>query len=496
VNILAAGQHIADRYQLDRRIAVGGMGEVWEASDTRLGRSVAVKVLRPELSDDPEFLHRFRIEARTVASLDHSGIAAVHDYGEVEDGDGRTAYLVMELVEGEPLSATLVREGRLPVPRVLDIVEQAAAALDAAHRAGMVHRDVKPGNLLVTPDNVVKITDFGIARATDTVPLTQAGMVVGTAQYFAPEQAEGKATTPASDVYSLGVVAYECLAGRLPFVADSSVAVAVMQIRDAAPPLSDDVPPPVRALIARAMAKDPRQRFATGGEFAAAVRTVREGRPLEDPTVFVSGRPPSATRVMPQPPPMPPMPPMPAPAPPPVAAPHHVATPPPGMVPAMGPPSGVSSPAMGPPTGVAPMGALPQRQRSGRGLLALLVVLVVVALAAIGVVLANRGSSTGTGRIGDTPSESVSDGSTATGTPQTVAVNQEDYVGRPVDEVTAQLSQLGLVPTLRYVQDRREPPGSVVAVEPQGDLQVGSTVEVVVVDSRPGGHPKKKQKDD
>jgi eukaryotic-like serine/threonine-protein kinase len=210
----------------------------------------------------------------------------------------------------------------------------------------------------------------------------------------------------------------------------------------------------------------------------------------------VSGRPPSATRVMPQPPPMPPMPPMPAPAPPPVAAPHHVATPPPGMVPAMGPPSGVSSPAMGPPTGVAPMGALPQRQRSGRGLLALLVVLVVVALAAIGVVLANRGSSTGTGRIGDTPSESVSDGSTATGTPQTVAVNQEDYVGRPVDEVTAQLSQLGLVPTLRYVQDRREPPGSVVAVEPQGDLQVGSTVEVVVVDSRPGGHPKKKQKDD
>lgn len=501
---------LSGRYRLTGRIATGGMGEVWRAEDTLLHRRVAVKVLKSELTSDPTFLERFRAEARNTAALSHPGIAAVHDYGEVENGGQRTAYLVMELVEGEPLSAILVREGRLPVPRVLDIVEQAATALEAAHRTGMVHRDVKPGNLLVTADNVVKITDFGIARATDTVPLTQAGMVVGTAQYFAPEQAEGKATTPASDVYSLGVVAYECLAGRLPFVADSSVAVAVMQIRDAAPPLSDDVPAPVRALVARAMAKNPRQRFATGGEFAAAVRTVREGRPLDEPTVFMAGPPPPTTRVMPHPPPAP----APAPVPPvgpPASAPHHVLATPLGMRPPMGSPSGVSPSAapMGPPTSAGvPMGPAPRRRTGSSGLLALLVILAVAALAVLGVVLANRGSSTGTGKIGDTPNTAVSspaDSGTGTNdtdsdrgeqTPQVVSVDQEDYVGRPVDEVTGELSQLGLVPSVRYVQDRHGRPDSVVTVEPQGDIPVGSTIEVVVVDSRPGDHPNKKKNDD
>ena len=154
MTVLAAGQKIADRYQLDRRIAVGGMGEVWEASDTRLGRSVAVKVLRPELSDDPEFLHRFRIEARTVASLDHTGIAAVHDYGE-DDGPGgrRTAYLVMELVRGEPLS-TLISRGPIEPDETLRLLEEAAWALQAAHERGFVHRDVKPGNILVRNDGL------------------------------------------------------------------------------------------------------------------------------------------------------------------------------------------------------------------------------------------------------------------------------------------------------------------------------------------------------
>ena len=187
--MLTSGQLLADRYRLARRIAVGGMGEVWEAADTRLDRRVAVKVLKPELCGDAEFLHRFRTEARTTASLNHPGIAAVHDYGEtagVVDGPKDTAYLVMELVEGEPLAAILARERRLPAERTLDILEQAGTALQAAHQRGYVHRDVKPGNILIAPNGQVKLTDFGIAKAADAAPVTRSGMVMGTAHYIAP----------------------------------------------------------------------------------------------------------------------------------------------------------------------------------------------------------------------------------------------------------------------------------------------------------------------
>jgi hypothetical protein len=283
MTILAAGQRIADRYQLDRRIAVGGMGEVWEASDTRLGRSVAVKVLRPELSDDEEFLHRFRIEARTVASLDHAGIAHVHDYGEDEGPTGRrTAWLVMELVRGEPLS-TLIARGPLDADETLRIVEEAAWALQAAHERGFVHRDVKPGNILVRTDGLVKLTDFGIAKAADAVPVTRSGMVMGTAHYIAPEQASGAEAGPSGDVYSLGIVGYECLAGHRPFRAESAVAVAMMQVRDEPPPLPDTVPPRARELIEAVLVKDPLLRYADGGEFAAAVAAVRRGEALPAP---------------------------------------------------------------------------------------------------------------------------------------------------------------------------------------------------------------------
>jgi serine/threonine protein kinase len=280
VTVLAAGQKIDDRYLLERRIAVGGMGEVWEASDTRLGRGVAVKVLRPELGDDPEFLHRFRIEARTVASLDNPGIAAVHDYGEDEAPNGRrTAYLVMELVRGEPLS-TVISRGPIDADETLRLIEDAAWALQAAHERGFVHRDVKPGNILVRTDGVVKLTDFGIAKAADAVPVTRSGMVMGTAHYIAPEQASGAEAGPASDVYSLGIVGYECLAGHRPFRADSAVAVAMMQVREAPPPLPASVPPGARELIEAALVKDPTQRYGTGGEFALAVAAVRRGEPL------------------------------------------------------------------------------------------------------------------------------------------------------------------------------------------------------------------------
>ncbi|BBF98853.1 MULTISPECIES: serine/threonine-protein kinase [Pseudonocardia] len=278
MSALAAGQLISDRYQLDRRIAVGGMGEVWEASDTRLGRSVAVKVLKSDLSDDPEFLHRFRIEARTVASLDHGGIASVHDYGEDDapGTGGRTAYLVMELVRGEPLS-TRIGRGPIPADEALDILEQAARALHAAHERGFVHRDVKPGNILLRTDGIVKLTDFGIAKAADAVPVTRSGMVMGTAHYIAPEQASGEEAGPSGDVYSLGIVGYECLAGVRPFRAESAVAVAMMQVRDEPPPLPGELPERVRELIASVLVKDPTERYADGAEFADAVAAVRRG---------------------------------------------------------------------------------------------------------------------------------------------------------------------------------------------------------------------------
>lgn len=290
MSALSAGQLISERYQLDRRIAVGGMGEVWEASDTRLGRSVAVKVLKAELSDDPEFLHRFRIEARTVASLDHAGIAAVHDYGEDDSptGGGRTAYLVMELVRGEPLSSRIGR-GPIPADEALDILEQAGRALFAAHERGFVHRDVKPGNILLRTDGVVKLTDFGIAKAADAVPVTRSGMVMGTAHYIAPEQASGEEAGPSGDVYSLGIVGYECLAGVRPFRAESAVAVAMMQVRDDPPPLPDEIPERVRELISSVLVKDPAQRYTDGAEFADAVAAVRRGHRPPPPGIPAPG---------------------------------------------------------------------------------------------------------------------------------------------------------------------------------------------------------------
>src|SRR5947209_8988563 len=198
---LAPRAVVGDRYELDERIAVGGMGEVWRAHDRVLSRDVAVKVLKPEYAADPTFLTRFRNEAKHTAALSHPGIANVFDYGEVDN----TAYLVMELVHGQALSQVLAQEGPLAPDRALDIVGQAALALAAAHDAGVVHRDVKPGNLLIRPDGVVKVTDFGIARALDAAAVTQTGFVVGTAAYLSPEQAAGKPATPASDVYAPGL---------------------------------------------------------------------------------------------------------------------------------------------------------------------------------------------------------------------------------------------------------------------------------------------------
>ncbi|MGY1722063.1 protein kinase domain-containing protein [Blastococcus sp. SYSU DS0533] len=272
------------RYELHELIAVGGMGEVWRARDLQLHRTVAVKVLRSEFADDPVFVARFRSEARHAAGLSHPNIAAVLDYGETSapDTGESLAYLVMELVEGSSLSARLAEEGSLDTRATLSLLRQAAAGLAEAHRAGVVHRDVKPANILLGSDGTVKLTDFGISWSAGSAPITRTGQVVGTAQYMSPEQARGEHVSPASDVYALALVGYESLAGHAAFDGDNPVTVALKQVQETPEPLPAELPPDVRALIDAALVKDPDERPRDGAAFLAAIEeTIR--RPSGEP---------------------------------------------------------------------------------------------------------------------------------------------------------------------------------------------------------------------
>ncbi|MEU4421564.1 serine/threonine-protein kinase [Actinoplanes sp. NPDC024001] len=273
------GQLLGGRYRLDDRIALGGMGEVWRATDTVLGRAVAVKTMRADRVGDPQFQRRFRHEAEAMAALHHPGIADVYDFGQEPDAD---AYLVMAHVAGEPLDRRIAEQGRLPWAETMSIVAQVGRALAAVHGAGIVHRDVKPGNLIMRPDGNVVLVDFGVARSHRSDALTGAREVVGTAHYIAPEQVSKGAIGPAADLYALGAVAYHCLSGHPPFFGDTPVAIAMQHLRDEPPPLPEDVPSPVRALVMTALAKEPAARFPSAAAMAAAAEQAGGAEPIDE----------------------------------------------------------------------------------------------------------------------------------------------------------------------------------------------------------------------
>jgi serine/threonine-protein kinase len=411
---------------LQQLIAAGGMGQVWRGQDVALHRPVAVKVLRSEYTGDLTFLARFRAEAQHAASLSHPNIAVVFDYGEeiAQDGTGETlAYLVMELVEGEPLSALIAREAPLDTAATLSLLRQTAFGLGEAHHAGMVHRDVKPGNILVRPDGSVKITDFGIAHSARSVALTKTGQVIGTPQYLSPEQAEGRHATPASDVYALGLIGYECLVGRPAFEGDNPVTIALKQVRQDPAPLPEELPAEVRELICRAVLKDAGARFADGAAFVAAIDDILAGRPLpEAPSTVDAG----------------------------------AAVPPPSN----GDDGTVFTAAVARP---------PARHRS-RVAMVLLPVLGLLAGAGIAVALLQALTDPAPG----TPANAAEQRETGS-----IVLDADQYIGDPVGQVAARLTGLGLDVELRKEVRNDVVADRVTAVEPDGrPLAAGDNVLV------------------
>lgn len=448
-----AGITFGGRYELQSRIAIGGMGEVWQATDLVIGRLVAIKILKDEYLGDPGFLERFRAEARHAALVNHEGIANVYDYGE-EEG---SAYLVMELVPGEPLSAVIEREKTLSIDKVLDIIAQTSAALQAAHSAGLVHRDIKPGNMLITPEGRVKITDFGIARIADQVPLTATGQVMGTVQYLSPEQASGHPASPSTDIYSLGIVAYECLAGKRPFTGESQVAIAMAQINEEPPPLPDTIAEPVRNLVYSCIAKKPSDRPASSANLARAAQALRRGD-LQGAAAAVPGvlgtttTPLDATVVMPR------------------TAETGATT------------------VLNIPEAPAPVDTTEKKKRSPWTwpLIALVGVLVIVLIGAV--VALTTGGNTPEPKPTDTtqsasPTKTKKPTATPTGsaTPTAAAINKADYVGKSLTDATAALEKLNM--NVNAVKGTAAPSadkvGVVYDVNPTGpQVANGTTINV------------------
>src|SRR5215217_930474 len=264
-----------DRYELEQRIGEGGMARVYRGRDLRLNRQVAIKVLHSHFASDANFLQRFHHEAQAAANLRHPNIVDVYDVGQ----DADVHYIVMEYVPGSDLKALLMRNGALPIEQAVYVGECVANGLETAHRVGMVHRDIKPQNIIVGEQGQVKITDFGIAKSSLSTALTETGVTFGTADYISPEQARGQPATPRSDIYSLGVTLYETLTNRLPFSGDSSIAVAMQHVSAEPPPprmYNPRIPPQLESLVLRALSKDADGRPTTARDFARQLSSYRD----------------------------------------------------------------------------------------------------------------------------------------------------------------------------------------------------------------------------
>ena len=288
----APGVVLGRRYRLTRELARGGMAAVWEAEDLSLGRRVAVKLLHPQFTDEPEFLERFRREARAAASLSHPNIVSVFDVG--EHGEPPTPFLVMELIDGQNLKDRIRSAAPLPDADVRRIGAAVAAGLEYAHRRGIIHRDVKPQNILLGEDGRPRLTDFGIAQALASSGLTRTGAVMGTVHYLAPELVRGRPATPASDVYGLGAVLYEMATGRVLFSGETDLAIALAHVEETPPApraLNASVAPELERTILRALAKQPEERFASAADLAAALQNTTSSPPTARPSASLP-RPP------------------------------------------------------------------------------------------------------------------------------------------------------------------------------------------------------------
>jgi hypothetical protein len=453
---------LAGRYRLRDRIAGGGMGEVWRGIDLTLRRMVAVKLLRAEYADHPEALARFRAEAWHAAGLSHPAIAQVYDYR--EPGPGQPPFLVMELVDGPPLSRVLA-SGPLDAARVLHVVAQAAAGLAAAHAAGLVHRDIKPANLLIGPGGAVKITDFGIAHAAGAAPLTWSGSLIGTPAYLAPERIAGAASGPPGDLYSLGIVAWEALAGHPPFTGTPAEIAAAHQFRPL-PPLPAAVPPAVAALVGELTAKDPARRPAGAAVVAARAAKLRDALGITAP--------PSGTGQA-------------------ALGPHRAdpATLPLAVPAAAGAPDGML-PRRPATAWAARAGWRPRRRLTSQGMAGRLLPLAVAAVVAGGLagwLLASSTGAAGTAGAGRHPA-----GRPAASTARTVEVSAAALIGQPAGAVARYLRALGLRVELAWSPSGRLIPGTVLAVQPSGTVP-GHALILVTAASPPPGHARHRHGD-
>ena len=490
-----AGMTLGSRYTLTERIATGGMGDVWRATDSVLGREVAVKVMRASTAEDPTFAERFRDEARHSAGMSHQNIATVYDYGE----DEGVAYLVMELVDGEPLSQMIAR-GPMNPDQVRGIVGQAALALAAAHAAGVVHRDVKPANILITPDGRVKLTDFGIARAVDGASHTRTGEVLGTPQYLSPEQALGKGATGASDLYALGIITQEMLTGRKPFDSGSAVATALAQVNDPPPPLPDWVPSDLRRIVDQSLAKDPADRPTSAAAVAAALGMSVTGLaqiPPATSVVHTGDTDPDGTQVLDAPTGTELLG---------AAAVIGAAYP---DYPATGYDPGYED-GVPPYEPYPPLQPEPEKKGGGIGLwwIPIIVLLAAIGFFAWAYASNNRSGATAVTTTVTAPASSTSKStsappttitpsrttattqSTTSTTPQ-VVINKADYVGKSFDEAKGILERAGWKDNQikQVTQAGKEAAGTVVDVKPTGKVDVGTPITLTVSDGNATAAP-------